>query len=191
MLRRFILLLALAGCSSGSDKAAPPAGGAAAGAGGAAASAPANGVDGANAPANTGGGSMAPGAPPARPNTLGEGTSFVVRTADPILSSVAKPGDRFRVRVQDQMLDSQGAVMVIGLADVAMRVVKIEKGPDGKTGRVEFAADSMLVRGRMIPISATVGEVPNVVTGAGIVLVDRATEFRITLSKPISAPPLP
>jgi len=201
--RRTLLLLALASCSPGSDKAAPPAEGStpgAAAAGGAATPGGAAGVasgapnaeaEGANAAGNAGGGSMTPGAPPTRPNTLGEGTTFVVRTVDPILSSAAKPGDRFKARVQGQVLDSQGAVMINGLADVAMRVVRMEKGADGKTGRVEFAVDSALVRGRMVPISATVGEVPHIVTGAGIVLVDRATEIRITLIKAVSAPPLP
>lgn len=189
MLRRFIFILALAGCSSGSDKAPPPAGGTASDAG--AASDPGSpATTGASATANSGG-SMTPGGPPARPNTLAEGTSFVVRTQDPILSSAANAGYRFTARVVGQVLDSQGAIMINALAQTGMRVVRMEKSPDGKSGRVEFGVDSLLVRGRYVPIEATVGEVPNIVTGAGIVLVDRATEIRITLTKTISAPPLP
>ena len=100
----------------------------------------------------------APAPPPARAVLIPSGTSFRVRTVDPIDVDVTQAGMKFRGSVDDPIMLG-GDVIVPRGADVTLVANKVKQGGRFKGSDVlELKVNSIVVRGRPYPVVSSVAE---------------------------------
>jgi hypothetical protein len=106
----------------------------------------------------------------ARTTTVRSGTSVSSTMSQQLNSRTTQPNSEFKATVAADVKDASGRVAIPAGSPITMRVVKLEPASQnvGPNGRLQLAVVSVNVRGREVPVSATVGAVPHHFEGRGI-----------------------
>ncbi len=107
---------------------------------------------------------------PAAPSryTATAGTTLSLAATDAISSRTAKAGDAFTARVDADVKDASGHVVIPAGSTVHGTISEIKPGGASTDGTLKLAVTSVTVRGESYPIQATVASAATVRQGRGV-----------------------
>lgn len=117
-----------------------------------------------------------PAPPEPRTRTLAAGTSFGAIVNDTITSRRNKEGETFVTRIDTDVRDASGAIVIPAGSSVTFRIVELKPSENkgDKTGKLTLEATSVSIRGASYPLSASVTNVPYELKGRGVTAGDAA-----------------
>jgi hypothetical protein len=102
--------------------------------------------------------------------TLVAATKVSAKMSQQLHSRYNKPNETIKATVSADVKDASGSVAIPAGSVVTMRIVKLEPSSVqvGENGRLQLAVVSVNVRGKDMPIDATLGAIPHHMQGRGM-----------------------
>jgi hypothetical protein len=102
--------------------------------------------------------------------TLAAATTVRATMSQQLHSRYNKPDETIKATVAADVKDGNGRVAIPAGSTITMRIVKLEPSSVqvGENGRLELAVVSVSVRGKEVPVDASIGAIPHHMQGRGI-----------------------
>jgi hypothetical protein len=102
--------------------------------------------------------------------TLGAQSTFRATMSQQLHSRINQPNETIKASVASDVKDDKGRVAIPAGSTVTMRIVKLEPSSVqvGENGRLQLEVVSVNVRGKDVPVDATLGAIPHHMEGRGI-----------------------
>ena len=102
--------------------------------------------------------------------TLAASTSIRAKMSQQLHSRYNKPNETIKATISADVKDVQGATAIPAGSVVTMRIVKLEPSSVqvGENGRLQLAVVSVNVRGKEVPVEASLGAIPHHMQGRGV-----------------------